>query len=132
MTTNASQSTSRVRSSILPLVGDAVVVLAFAATGREFHGEGNPVVGVLLTAWPFLVGLLAAWALPLVHRRALRVWPAGVAVWLGTYLIGMILRGVSGAGLAVPFLVVAASVLGVAFLGWRAVAYLIRRAARSS
>ncbi|WP_422933135.1 DUF3054 domain-containing protein [Sinomonas sp. P47F7] len=130
MTTNASPTTTRARTSVLALVGDVVVVLAFAGTGREFHGEGNPILGVLLTAWPFLVGLLVAWALPPVRRSPLRVWPGGVAVWLGTYVIGMILRGATGAGLAVPFLIVAASVLGVAFLGWRAVAWLIRRAAR--
>ncbi|WP_415853840.1 DUF3054 domain-containing protein [Sinomonas sp. G460-2] len=130
MTTNASPATTRARTSALALVGDVVVVLAFAGTGREFHSEGNPILGVLLTAWPFLEGLLVAWALPPIRRRPLRVWPGGVAVWLGTYVIGMILRGATGAGLAVPFLIVAATVLGVAFLGWRAVAWLIRRAVR--
>lgn len=127
MTTNASPATNRVRTSVLALVGDAVVVLAFAGTGREFHGEGNPLLGVLFTAWPFLAGLAVAGALPLVHRRPLGVWPAGVTVWLGTYLIGMLLRGATGAGLAIPFLIVAASVLGVAIVGWRAVAFAIRR-----
>src|SRR5437879_1240364 len=100
MTTNASPASSRVRTALLALAGDAVVVLAFASTGRGFHGEANPVLGVLLTAWPFLMGLVVAWATPLVRRRPLSVWPAGLLVWVGTYAIGMILRGVTGAGLA--------------------------------
>ena len=130
MTAHSPATTSRARTSLLALAGDAVLVLAFAATGRGFHGEESPILGALLTAWPFLVGLAVAWAVPFVHRRALSLWPAGVAAWLGTYLIGMILRGATGAGLAIPFLIVAFTVLGVALVGWRAVAWLVRRSAR--
>ncbi|MEA5457374.1 DUF3054 domain-containing protein [Sinomonas sp. JGH33] len=133
MPTNATPDVRRVRTArtaYLALAGDAVIVLGFAATGRGFHNEANPVLGVLTTAWPFLVGLAVAWLLPLIRRRPLAVWPAGLVVWLGTYLIGMALRGVTGAGLAVPFLIVAASVLGAAIVGWRVVALLVRRLVR--
>jgi hypothetical protein len=44
----------------------------------------------------------------------------------------MLLRGLTGQGLAGPFLVVALTVLGVALLGWRAIALLVRRVARRS
>lgn len=131
MTTDLSPSVRRARSTVLALVGDAVVVLAFAALGRGFHGEVNPVLGVLSTAWPFLVGLLVAWATPLVRRRPTAVWPSGLIVWIATYAIGMLLRALSAQGLAAPFLVVALGVLGLAFLGWRLVAFIVRRGVRS-
>ncbi|MDQ4501077.1 DUF3054 domain-containing protein [Sinomonas sp. ASV322] len=130
MPTNATPDVVRARAArtaVLAFAGDAVVVLWFAATGRGFHNETNPVLGVLATAWPFLIGLALAWLLPLVRRRPLAVWPAGPVVWLGTYVVGMVLRGVTGAGLAVPFLVVALCVLGAALVGWRALVLLIRR-----
>jgi hypothetical protein len=132
VTTDISPSVRRARASILALAGDAVVVLVFAAMGRGFHGEANPVLGVLATAWPFGVGLIVAWATPLVRRRPLAVWPAGLLVWLATYAVGMLLRGLTGQGLAGPFLGVALTVLGVALLGWRAIALLVRRVARRS
>jgi hypothetical protein len=109
---------------------DAVIVLAFAATGRATHGEADPVLGVVTTAWPFAVGLALAWALPAVHRRPLSVWPAGVLVWAATYVLGMLLRAATGQGTAVPFLIVAASVLGVALVGWRIVGLGVRAARR--
>lgn len=115
---------------IIAFVADAVIVLAFAATGRASHGEADPVLGALSTAWPFAVGLVLVWALPLVRRRPLSVWPAGVLVWLGTYVVGMLLRTATGQGTAVPFLIVAASVLGVALVGWRAVVLAVRAARR--
>ncbi len=114
---------------MVALVGDAVVILVFAALGRGFHSEANPVLGVLGTAWPFLVGAAAGWLLPVVRRRPLALWPAGVSVWLGAYLIGMLLRAVTGQGLAVAFLVVALCFLGLFLVGWRAVARLIARVA---
>lgn len=122
---------ARVRSTVAALVADAAIVMAFAATGRATHGESDPVLGALTTAWPFALGLAVAWVLPLVHRRPLAVWPAGVLVWLGTYAIGMMARTMTGQGTAVPFLIVAASVLGVALVGWRAVALGVRAAQRA-
>ena len=40
---------------------DCAAVTLFAAVGRASHGEENPVFGVLITAWPFLVGLTLGW-----------------------------------------------------------------------
>jgi Protein of unknown function (DUF3054) len=42
---------------------DAVLVLAFAVAGRRSHAEGVDVSGILRTAWPFLAGAAAGWAL---------------------------------------------------------------------
>jgi hypothetical protein len=58
----------------------------------------------------------------------LAVWPAGVLAWLGTFAVGMLLRAATGQGTAVPFLIVAASVLGITLVGWRAAALGVRAA----
>jgi hypothetical protein len=71
---------------------DAVLVVVFAAVGRASHEEANPVVGALVTAWPFLVGTIVGWAVVRVLRKA---WPLGVGpgitVWFATVVIGMVL-----------------------------------------
>lgn len=108
---------------------DLVLVIVFAAVGRASHDEGNPVVGALTTAWPFLVGTAVGW---LVVRMLRRSWPLGVGpgitVWFATLVFGMLLRRVTGQGTAASFVVVAAVVLAVFLLGWRALAALGRRA----
>jgi hypothetical protein len=51
---------------------------------------------------------------------ATALWPTGVLVWLGTLCGGMLLRVVSGQGTAFSFILVAATVLALFLLGWRA------------
>ncbi|BCT76275.1 hypothetical protein SCMU_21170 [Sinomonas cyclohexanicum] len=127
-----SSSASPARTAALAAVADLVVVLGFAATGRATHNLDSPVLGVLATAWPFVVGLAAAWAALRLWRRPLSAWPTGVVVWLGTYVIGMLLRWVSGGGMAVPFLLVALGTLGVFLVGWRAVVLGVRAGRRAA
>lgn len=117
---------------VLAAAADVAVVLVFAAVGRGFHTAGDPVLGVLATAWPFLVGLAAAWVAVRAWRRPLALWPTGVAVWAGAWGIGMLLRAATGAGTAVPFLIVAALALGLLLLVWRAAALTIRRVSARS
>lgn len=117
------------RSAVVPIALDVLVVLAFAAVGRSNHDEGLTVTGVAGTAWPFLLGLafgwLAAWSLG--DGTAVR---AGVAVWVGTVGIGMLLRTLGGDPPPASFVLVAAVVLGVGLVGWRAVyALVVRRSA---
>lgn len=121
------------RAWILPLLLDLVCVLVFAVAGKGSHEAGRSEWVVLLIVWPFAVGVLAAHAVLLARGRSARpVRPAGVAVLATTYVLGMVLRVVSGRGIAVGFLVVAAVFLAVTMLGWRAVADLVdRRRARS-
>ena len=119
------------RSALVPIALDVVVVLAFAAVGRSNHDEGVTVGGVAGTAWPFLLGLalgwLAAWSLG--DGTAVR---AGVAVWFGTVAIGMLLRTLGGDPPPVSFVLVAALVLGVGLIGWRAVYALVLRRERAA
>lgn len=109
-------------------LADVVLVILFAAVGRASHDEGNPIVGALSTAWPFLVGTAVGW---LVVRMLRGSWPLevgpGITVWFATLVFGMLLRRVTGEGTAASFVLVAAVVLAVFLIGWRALAALGRR-----
>jgi hypothetical protein len=113
------------------LAFDVVAILVFAAVGRRSHAEGLAVLGVLRTAWPFLVGVAVGWLLARAWRAPSALLPSGAAVWLAALVVGMLLRVATGAGTAASFVVVAAVSLGVLLLGWRLVARAVpaRRAA---
>ena len=108
-------------------VADVVCVLVFVAIGRASHQEGDALLGIAGTAWPFLGGLVAGWVVARAWRAPYVLAPAGVTVWLATLVGGMLLRVVSGQGTAPAFIVVASVVLAAFLLGWRAVAVLVRR-----
>lgn len=106
---------------------DVICVLIFAIVGRSNHNEANDLLGVVRTAWPFLVGGLAgALAGRTWHRPTALL--SGVATWLGALVIGMLLRLATGAGVQLPFVIVAALVLALLLVGWRAAFGLIQRA----
>ena len=110
---------------------DTVLILTFAAIGRDAHSRGEPVTGVLLTAWPFLAGAAASWLLLRLWHRPLAVWPAGVAVWLGAVGIGMLLRALTGQAVVLPFIIVALLSLAVFLLGYRLLVAGVLRLRRS-
>jgi hypothetical protein len=106
------------------VVADAAGVVAFAAIGRRNHAEGLDLLGVASTAWPFLAGAA-------VGMLAGRIWrdPAslrcGIPVWLGTVIVGMLLRAATGGGIQLSFVLVAATVLAIFLFGWRLLARLL-------
>lgn len=117
---------------VLPiLLVDVVLVIVFCAIGRRSHDEANALTGLLTTAWPFLGGLALGWIAneALYRNKSLpaSVVPAGIVIWLCTLVGGMLLRVVSGQGTALSFILVAATVLGVFLLGWRAVYSAVER-----
>lgn len=99
------------------LVADLALVVVFAAIGRVSHGEGA--AGMLLTAWPFLVGALVGWLASRGSRHPALVIPTGLAVWVCAEAGGMVLRALTGQGTALPFVVVSIVVLGVLLVGYR-------------
>ena len=107
---------------------DILCVLAFAAVGRSAHSHGVGITGVLLTAWPFLVGAAIGWALARAWRSPLRLWPTTAIVWASTWGAGMALRGATGGGLAPSFLLVAALVLGALLVVWRLLTRMFQQA----
>lgn len=113
----------RVSSAVL---ADALCVLVFCAIGRRSHAEGVTVTGVAETAWPFLVGAAVGWLVSRGWRRPLALVPTGVAVWVCTIAVGMLLRKASSGGVAVTFVIVASVVTAVLLLGWRGVVAVVR------
>jgi hypothetical protein len=118
------------RTIALAAAADLVAVLAFATIGRRSHAEGLTVLGVLDTAAPFLLGLLAGWL-------AGRVWRApaglrlGVAAWAGTVIIGLAVRAAFTHRLPASFVLVATLSLAVFLLGWRGLALVVTHLTRS-
>ncbi len=112
------------------LAADVLAVLVFVAIGRHVHDHGVSPAGIASTSWPFLAGLAGGW-LAAAHRRAPTTLATGVVAWLGCVAGGMVLRVVSGQGIAVAFVFVALAFLGALLLGWRALVGLARRGARS-
>lgn len=100
-------------------------VLAFVIIGRASHGES--VLGTLVTLWPFLAGLVIGWLVSAAWRTPRRIVPTAIIIWLVTVAVGMLLRLVTGQGVEFSFVVVAAAVLGLFLVGWRAVSILVVR-----
>ncbi|MFD6352654.1 DUF3054 domain-containing protein [Nocardia tengchongensis] len=121
-----------------PFVVDVALVLVFCAIGRRSHDEAIA-AGLLRTFWPFGTGLLLGWVISVAvvagregvsaaqrfDGRA--VWPTGVIVWLSTLVGGMALRAVSGQGVALSFVIVAATFLALFLIGWRAAVRVLVR-----
>jgi hypothetical protein len=106
-------------------------VLAFAVGGRASHEAGASGWVVVAIVWPYAVAVAVAHAALLARgRQPLRIWPEGGVVLAVTYVLGMVLRAVSGRGVAVDFLVVAGLFLALTMLGWRSVAELATRRRR--
>lgn len=110
---------------------DLLVVLVFATLGRASHDLGGGPVGVLTTAWPFLLGTAVGWGLLLLVPGPQRRWWVDGAVVATTALgLGMLARWLTGEGTATAFVLVATGVLFAGLLGWRAVeAVVVRRSA---
>ncbi len=68
----------------------------------------------------------AGWLITRAWRRPLPLVPTGIGIWLSTVAAGMVLRVVSGQGIAFTFVIVALVFLGLTLLGWRAAARLAR------
>jgi hypothetical protein len=110
----------------LAIVLDIVLVVLFALIGRASHGE-SAVGGLWTTAWPFLAGALVGWLAGRAWRRPFAPWRSGLWVWAGALVVGMLLRVVSGQGIAVSFVIVAGIVLFVFLVGWRLIASVVGR-----
>jgi Protein of unknown function (DUF3054) len=106
---------------MMRFVVDLALVAVFAAVGRLSHHESLTPAGWVQTAWPFLAGALAGWAVVAATGRPGDSLAAGAVVWVSAVAVGMVLRHVTGQGTAVAFIVVATVVLGLLLLGSRLV-----------
>ena len=111
-----------------PVLADLLCVLVFAMAGKSSHEAGASEWVVLAIAWPYaLSAALAGVVLVLARRQAERLWPEGVLVLGVTYVLGTLLRVLSGRGIAGGFLVVSALFLALTLLGWRAIVSQVKR-----
>ncbi len=113
------------RKVVLAAAADLVLVVVFAAIGRASHGEAV-FGGLAVTAWPFVVALVLGWLVSLAWRAPDAALRTGLPVWAVTVAGGMVLRAASGQGVQVAFIIVAAIVLLLFLVGWRAVGALVR------
>ena len=109
---------------------DAVLIVVFAAVGRDAHQRGDILTGALLTAWPFLAGAALGWLVARAWRDPFSVRRAGLAVWLGSVAGGMALRAVTGQTVVLPFVIVALLSLGLLLVGYRLLLAGARRRGR--
>ena len=122
------------RLPVLALIIDVVLVVVFAAIGRATH-DGDVLgpfgSGLATTAWPFVVALLVGWLATRAWRRPVAVVKTGLPVWAITVALGMVLRALSGQGVAVAFVIVATITLALLLLGWRGISRLAMRSRRA-
>ncbi|MDT0115389.1 DUF3054 domain-containing protein [Microbacterium sp. PRF11] len=122
------------RSPVLALIIDVVLVVVFAAIGRATH-DGDVLgplgSGLATTAWPFVAALLVGWLVTRAWHRPTALVKTGLPVWAITVTLGMVLRALSGQGVAVAFVIVATITLALLLLGWRAIARLASRSRRA-
>lgn len=110
---------------VLAALADLACVLALATGGLAAHSPGEGVLRLLYVAWPFAAGALVGWLVTRAWRRPWRLWPTGVVVWGCAWALGVLLRVLTGQGVAPAFQLVSFGVLAVTLLGWRAVVALV-------
>ncbi len=86
------------RTAIL-VVGDIIVFLVFALIGRRSHGEGNNILGPVITALPFAIGWFLVAPFVGAFKRGLERNTGKFALrtflaWLAAWPVAMLLRGV--------------------------------------
>lgn len=114
------------RTAVLALTADAILVLLFAGLGRGSHAREATMLGLLGTAWPFLLGLAVTWITARISQHPTAPVRSGVPVWIGAVAIGLLMRAITGAGVALPFVFVATGTLALLLIGWRLLAALVR------
>jgi Protein of unknown function (DUF3054) len=124
--TNQQSASAGTRTILAAALADTVLMLVFAAIGRDTHQRADVLTGVLITAWPFLAGAALAWLATRAWRRPLAL-KSGVAIWLGAVGVGMVLRALTGQTVVIAFVIVALLSLGLALLGYRALIALAGR-----
>ena len=123
----------RLRPALLTFLADLVVVLAFSAVGRLAHhsdeGGGDPLLGVLRTATPFVIALTLGHLTWVVRRQPWLLYPGGAVILVQTVMFGVLLRMVTEQGSlpSAPFFLTTVLVLGLGMLGWRLLAFLVGR-----
>jgi hypothetical protein len=117
------------KKSHLPiaLVVDLVLVILFTIIGHYTHSNDLDPQGIVTTAWPFVAALVVAWVVAAVWDRPLSPLASGTGIWAITVLLGLVIRGLTGAGgdpgqVPVSFMIVATTLNFITLVGWRVIA----------
>ncbi|MGO1839714.1 MAG: DUF3054 domain-containing protein [Candidatus Microbacterium stercoravium] len=111
---------------ILAAAIDLVLIIVFAAIGMANH-HGAILPGLVIVAWPFVVGAAIGWLASLAWKAPAKPVRSGLAIWILAVVAGMVLRVATGGGFAWSFFLVTALVLGAFLVGWRAIVALVVR-----
>ena len=126
------------RPRIILILGDIVIFMFFAFTGRETHapGDANLIVNALPTLLTFLIVWLAIAALGRVYRSGVMANPRSALLrtliaWLVAAPIAIIIRAILLSRTAIPwqFAAVTMGLVGTLLLLWHGglAWYLARR-----
>ena len=112
---------------------DTFAIVLFVAIGRREHDRDSAIAGLIDTAAPFLIALVAAWLVVRAWQRPTDL-RTGLGIWAIVVTGGMLLRNVVfGDGTATSFVIVAALFLALFIIGWRgAFGAIERRRAREA
>jgi len=104
---------------VLALGVDLLLLVAFAALGRNSHDDGASAGDVLTTAAPFVIGYTISAIATRLDRAPLSISRAAVA-WAPGIALGLLLRvSLFGRGIAPAFIVVSIVTTAVLLIGWR-------------
>ena len=101
------------------IIFDATAIIIFTLIGRRNHTEPLNPVGILETAWPFLVAASLGISFVLVRKLRGTALASGLIIWSFTWPAGMLVRLIGGGSVAFSFLIVAGVFLAVFIFGWR-------------
>lgn len=123
----AESAASSSRRVAIALAADTIALVVFALLGRNNHQTASSPFEI---AAPFLIGATVGWVVSRGWRSPFAL-TTGIAVWLGTVVVGMLLRRmVWERGVQTSFVIVATVFTGLFLLGWRvAAARGVRRSA---
>lgn len=106
---------------IVPFAGDIALVVLFVFIGTRNHDTDTGFTGVLSTAAPFVIGACAGWIAASGWKNPTTA-QTGIVVWIGTVVIGMLLRHFAwDRGTALAFVIVATVFNALTLIGWRVI-----------
>lgn len=115
------------------LIIDAILIVIFAMIGVSSHDGDLDPLNIARVAIPFLLPYILLAAIVMPTRLIHNVFPAGLALWLATIIIGPILRAAFfNDSSAFAFVLVTAGVLAVFLLGRRGISASVTRRHKTS
>ena len=119
---------SRKQREDWPAIGtDILLIVVFAIIGMRNHDAALTAGDVAWTALPFAAGALITHLILFYRKVNVRGLVPGVIVWLGTWILGMLLRAVTGGGTPWEFVAIGGAFLALFLLGWRLIRWFVLR-----